>query len=71
MEAQDVSEREMEILLLIAKGMIPREIARALMISEKTVRNHLASIYRKIGLYDRAQVVVYAVKKGLITVQDL
>jgi DNA-binding CsgD family transcriptional regulator len=71
MEAQDVSEREMEVLLLIAKGMIPREIARAMMISEKTVRNHLASIYRKIGLYDRAQVVVYAVKKGLITVQEL
>lgn len=71
MEVQDVSEREMEVLLLIAKGMIPREIARAMMISEKTVRNHLASIYRKIGLYDRAQVVVYAVKKGLITVQEL
>jgi DNA-binding CsgD family transcriptional regulator len=71
MEAQDVSEREMEVLLLIAKGMIPREIARALMISEKTVRNHIGSIYRKIGIYDRAQVVVYAVKKGLITVQEL
>ncbi len=71
MEAQDVSEREMEVLLLIAKGMIPREIARAMMISEKTVRNHIGSIYRKIGIYDRAQVVVYAVKKGLITVQEL
>ena len=71
MAAQDVSEREMEVLLLIAKGMIPREIARALMISEKTVRNHIGSIYRKIGIYDRAQVVVYAVKKGLITVQEL
>ena len=71
MAAQDVSEREMEVLLLIAKGMIPREIARAMMISEKTVRNHIGSIYRKIGLYDRAQVVVYAVKKGLITVQEL
>ncbi|MDQ2885833.1 MAG: LuxR C-terminal-related transcriptional regulator [Chloroflexota bacterium] len=51
--------------------MIPREIARAMMISEKTVRNHIGSIYRKIGIYDRAQVVVYAVKKGLITVQEL
>ncbi len=71
MAAQDVSEREMEVLVLIAKGMIPREIARALTISEKTVRNHISSIYRKIGIYDRAQVVVYAVKKGLITVQDL
>jgi DNA-binding CsgD family transcriptional regulator len=71
MAAQDVSEREMEVLLLIAKGMIPREIARALMISEKTVRNHIGSIYRKIGIYDRAQVVVYAVKKGLISVQEL
>src|SRR6266487_4314983 len=63
---QDVSEREMEVLLLIARGMIPREIARSLAISEKTVRNHIGSIYRKIGIYDRAQVVVYAVKKGLI-----
>jgi DNA-binding CsgD family transcriptional regulator len=71
MAVQDVSEREMEVLLLIAKGMIPREIARALTISEKTVRNHIGSIYRKIGIYDRAQVVVYAVKKGLISVQEL
>jgi DNA-binding CsgD family transcriptional regulator len=66
MAVQDVSDREMEVLLLIARGMIPREIARSLAISEKTVRNHIGSIYRKIGIYDRAQVVVYAVKKGLI-----
>jgi DNA-binding NarL/FixJ family response regulator len=71
MAAQDVSEREMEVLLLIARGKMPKEIALALMISEKTVRNHMRSLYRKIGIYDRAQVVVYAVKQGLINVQEL
>ena len=58
--------REMEMLRLIAKGMLAKEIARALAVSEKTVRNHISSIYRKLDIYDRSQVVIYAMKNGLV-----
>lgn len=66
-----LTAREMETLVLVAKGMIAKEIARMLEISEKTVRNHISNIYRKLGVYDRSQVVIYAMKKGLINIQDL
>jgi len=66
-----LSTREMETLILIARGMVAREIARTLAISEKTVRNHISSIYRKLNIYDRSQVVIYAMKKGLVDIQDL
>lgn len=65
-----LTAREMETLLLVARGMIAKEIARTLSISEKTVRNHISNIYRKLGIYDRSQVVIYAMKKGLITLQE-
>ena len=45
-------------------------IARTLEISEKTVRNHISSIYRKLDIYDRSQVVIYAMKKGLVDIQE-
>lgn len=66
-----LTAREMETLVLVAKGMIAKEIARVLDISEKTVRNHISNIYRKLAVYDRSQVVIYAMKKGLIDIQDL
>lgn len=65
-----LTTREMETLLLVARGLIAKEIARALSISEKTVRNHISNIYRKLGIYDRSQVVIYAMKKGLMTIQE-
>lgn len=65
-----LTTREMEMLVLIARGMIAKEIARTLAISEKTVRNHISSIYRKLDIYDRSQVVIYAMKKGLIDIHD-
>jgi DNA-binding NarL/FixJ family response regulator len=63
--------RELETILLICRGMVAKEIARTLAVSEKTVRNHFSAIYRKLGVYDRTQVVVYALKHGLITIQEL
>ena len=66
-----LTAREMETLILVAKGMIAKEIARSLEISEKTVRNHISSIYRKLNIYDRSQIVIYAMKKGLIDLQDM
>ncbi len=66
-----LTAREMETLVLVAKGMIAKEIARSLEISEKTVRNHISNIYRKLNIYDRSQVVIYAMKKGLVDLQDM
>ena len=66
-----LTPREMETLLLIARGMIAKEIAHTLAISEKTVRNHISSIYHKLNIYDRSQVVIYAMKKGLVNINDV
>jgi len=65
-----LTDREMEMLLLIARGMLAKEIARTLAISEKTVRNHISTIYRKLNIYDRSQLVIYAMRKGLIDIHD-
>jgi len=65
-----LTAREMEMLVLVARGMVAKEIARTLAISEKTVRNHISSIYRKLDVYDRSQVVIYAMRKGLIDIHE-
>jgi DNA-binding CsgD family transcriptional regulator len=65
-----LTDREMEMLLLIARGMLAKEIARTLAISEKTVRNHISTIYRKLNIYDRSQLVIYAMREGLIDIRD-
>ena len=60
--------REVEILRLLATGMANKQIAYRLTISEKTVRNHVSNMYEKLGVYDRSQAVLYAVRKGLVEV---
>jgi len=60
--------REIEILKMIAAGLGNKQIGYRLEISEKTVRNHVTAIYGKLKIYDRAQAVLYAVRKGLIEV---
>ena len=55
----------------LARGMSDRQISNSLGISEKTVRNHTSNIYRKLHIFDRTQAVIYAVKKGVIDVDDL
>jgi DNA-binding NarL/FixJ family response regulator len=61
-----LTAREVEILKLIAVGQANKQIARRLEISEKTVRNHVSNMYEKLHIYDRAQAVLYAVRKGLV-----
>lgn len=61
-----LSEREREILTLIAKGYSNKEIAELLVISVKTVESHKAHIMEKLGLSTRPQLVHYAIKKGLL-----
>ena len=63
-----LTAREIEILRLLASGMANKQIAYRLKISEKTVRNHVSNMYAKLEIYDRAQAVLYAVRKGLVEV---
>lgn len=58
--------REMEVLQLIGKGMSNIDIAESLFVSEKTVKNHLTNIFKKIGVKDRTQALLYALKHRLI-----
>ncbi|MGH7911739.1 MAG: response regulator transcription factor, partial [Candidatus Dormibacteraceae bacterium] len=60
-----LSPREFEVLRDLAEGMTTKMLAKRLGISEKTVRNHVASMYAKLGLHDRSQLVRYAIQKGL------
>ncbi|MEW5920471.1 MAG: response regulator transcription factor [Bacillota bacterium] len=60
-----LTAREREVLEHVTRGESNREIARRLFISEKTVKNHLTNIFRKIGVEDRTQAVLYALKNRL------
>ena len=61
-----ISTREEEVLQLVADGLGTSEIAERLYISQKTVKNHLASIYEKLNARDRTQAVLMAVKMGIV-----
>jgi DNA-binding NarL/FixJ family response regulator len=61
-----LTPRELEIIGYIACGENNKEIAEKLFISEKTVKNHVSNILRKMNLEDRTQVAVYAYQKGLV-----
>ena len=65
-----LSEREMEVLSCVVRGMSNKEIATLLGISHQTVKNHVTAILRKFGVEDRTQAVVYALKRGWVTLRD-
>ncbi len=60
-----LSEREREVLLMVAEGLPNKLIARRLEISEKTVKAHLTSVFRRIGVTDRTQAALWAERNGL------
>jgi two-component system, NarL family, response regulator LiaR len=62
---EELTERELEVLRLIARGSNNREIADQLVISEKTVKTHVSSILGKLHLVDRTQAAIYALRHGL------
>jgi DNA-binding NarL/FixJ family response regulator len=61
----DLTEREREVLGQIAQGRSNREIARALFVSEKTVKTHVSNVLAKLGVADRTQAALFAVRHGL------
>jgi len=62
-----LTKRESDVLLLLVKGHSNKEMAEAMFISEKTVKNHLTSIFRKLGVKDRTQAAVYALKNNIVS----
>jgi DNA-binding NarL/FixJ family response regulator len=65
-----LSPREMEILELVIQGMSNREIAYQLGISHQTVKNHMTSILSKLGVADRTQAAVYALRHGWVPLRE-
>jgi DNA-binding NarL/FixJ family response regulator len=66
-----LTERELEVIKDLSQGKSNKEIARDLEISEKTVRNHASNIYKKLHIFDRTQAVIYAIREGLVDLEDL
>lgn len=65
----ELTEREMEVLRLVAKGRSNREIADDLVLSEKTVKTHVSNILQKLHLSDRTQAALYAVRERLVELE--
>jgi len=64
----DLSEREIEIMLLICKGKVDKEIAEILNISEATASTHRQNIMKKIGCHKIAEIIAYAIRNGFYTI---
>ena len=64
---EDITERESDVVRLIAQGRSNQEIAQELFISEKTVKTHVSNILSKLQLQDPTQLAIYAIKKGMVT----
>jgi two-component system NarL family response regulator len=64
-----LTERELQILRLVAKGLGNRDIAQQLFISENTVKNHIRNILEKLQLHSRMEAVIYAVREKLFDIK--
>ncbi|HUH07291.1 MAG TPA: response regulator transcription factor [Egibacteraceae bacterium] len=69
MPAPRLTDREMEVLGLVAQGLNNRDIAKQLFISENTVKNHVRNILEKLHLHSRMEAVVYAVREKLLEIK--
>ena len=63
-----LTNRELEVLVQVANGMFNKEIAINLNISERTVKNHISNIFKKIDVSDRTQAAVFAIKNNLVKI---
>ena len=68
-KVSDLTKRELEVLKMIASGAFNKEIALTLNISERTVKNHVSNIFKKIGVSDRTQAAVFAIKNNIISIK--
>jgi DNA-binding NarL/FixJ family response regulator len=68
---ETLSDRETDVLRLLARGLANKQIARDLSITEKTVKSHVSSILGKLGLQSRTQAALYAGRMGLLPVDEL
>lgn len=66
----DLTPRELEVLTLLGRSLSNTELAARLTLSEATVKSHVARIFSKLNLRDRAQAVVIAYEKGLVRARD-
>lgn len=66
-----LSEREMEVLKIAAKGMSNRDIASELFISERTIQAHMRSVFNKLGVGSRSEAILYGLKKGWFSIDEL
>ena len=66
---EGLTKREIEVLKLITEGLFNKEIAYKLSISERTVKNHVSNIFKKINASDRTQAAVFAMRNGLVDVR--
>lgn len=69
-DMEQLTERELQVLQLAAKGMSNRDIARELSISVRTVQTHLSNVFNKMGVGSRTEAVMYGLRKGLITLEE-
>jgi NarL family two-component system response regulator LiaR len=67
---EQLTERETEVLQLLAQGMSNKEIGAALVITEKTVKTHVSSILAKLGVPSRTQAALHAIRTGLVSLDD-
>ena len=65
---ESLTRRELEVLKMLSYGTYNKEIAEHLNISERTVKNHVSNIFKKIGVTDRTQAAVFAIRNNLITI---
>ena len=68
---EELTARETEVLVGVAQGRANKEIARRLYVEERTVKSHVSSILRKLNLKSRTQAALYAVRTGLVSLDDL
>ena len=63
-----LTRRELEVLIFVATGMFNKEIAEKMSISERTVKNHISNIFKKIDVADRTQAAVFAIKNNIVDI---
>lgn len=71
MPPNKLTKKELEVLKLLAHGKTPLEIADKLTITHTTIRCHLAKIYHKLGVHDRTNACLYALKSGIVSLDEL